>query len=192
MTVYHIEDSITEKNLQIAFINESQARNKYTFFASVAKKEGFVQISDIFTATANNEKEHAKLFYKYLQGRPVKIDFTFSSGIGKTLENLKLAASGEHFEWSELYKRFAKVAKEEGFDEIADTFCKVSEVEKHHDKRYSFLIKNIEEMLVFRREEPVNWICSNCGYIVHSKEAPEICPCCRHARAYFEILCENY
>lgn len=192
MTEYNIENSITEKNLQISFINESQARNKYTFFASIAKKDGFIQIANIFTATANNEKEHAELFYKYLQGRDVKVNFTFSSGIGDTLQNLKLAASGEHYEWSELYKRFAKVAKEEGFEEISDTFGKVAEVEKFHDRRYCTLIKNIEEMLVFKREEPVNWVCSNCGYVIHDKEAPEVCPCCKHARAYFEILCENY
>ena len=192
MSDYNIEDSITEKNLQIAFVNESQARNKYTFFASAAKKEGFNQISDIFISTANNEKEHAELFYKYLSGRDVKIDFVFSSGIGDTLHNLKHAANGEHFEWSQLYKRFSKVAKEEGFDEIADTFEKVSQVEKYHDERFCKLIKNIEEMLVFKKDKPVKWVCSNCGYIVNSMEAPFECPCCKHERAYFELLCENY
>lgn len=189
---YSIENSITEKNLQIAFINESQARNKYTFFASTAKKEGFEQIANIFISTANNEKEHAEIFYKYLEGRDVKVDFTFSSGWGNTLKNLKLAASGEHFEWSELYKRFAKVAKEEGFDEISQSFLCVSEVEKHHDNRYSSLIKNIEEMLVFKRDTEEEWHCLNCGYILTAKEAPEICPCCKHSKAYFEILCDNF
>lgn len=187
-----IKNSITEKNLQIAFVNESQARNKYTFFASTAKKEGFEQISKIFLDTANNEKEHAEIFYEYLEGNDVNVDFVFSSGWGNTLENLKMAASGEHFEWSELYKRFAKVAQEEGFDDISKSFLCVSEVEKHHDERYSKLIRNIEEMLVFSREEEVDWHCSNCGYILHAKKAPEICPCCKHAKAYFEILCDNF
>ena len=149
------------------------------------------QETNIFLITANNEKEHAELFYKYLEGRDVNVDFPFTSGFGDTLRNLKIAANGEHYEWSELYKRFAKVAQEEGFEEISNTFLCVAQVEKHHDERFCKLIKNIEEMLVFRREVQVAWICTNCGYIVSSKEAPEICPCCKHSRGYFEIFCEN-
>lgn len=170
----------TEKNLQTAFAGESQARNKYTYFASVAKKEGYVQISKIFETTAANEMEHAKLWFKLL------------GGIGTTAQNLKAAAEGENFEWTDMYARFAKEAREEGFDEIAATFEGVAAIEHEHENRYRRLLKNVEEGLVFSREGDTIWQCSNCGHIVIGKRAPEVCPVCAHPQAYFEIKAENY
>lgn len=183
----------TEKNLLKSFAGESQARNRYTYFASVAKKEGYVQISQIFEETANQEKEHAKRFFKFLEGGEVEITATVPAGvIGTTLENLKEAAAGEHEEWTQLYPSFAKVAREEGFDVIAAVWDNVSIAEKQHNKRYSDLIKNIEEGLVFERPEAVVWRCINCGFLSQGKKAPEACPACAHPKAYFELLGENW
>ena len=170
----------TEKNLWTAFAGESQARNKYDYFAGVAKKEGFQQIAAIFEETASNEKAHAKIWFKELQG------------IGNTAENLKAAAGGEHYEWTDMYAGFAKTAREEGFDQIANLFEGVAKIEKEHEERYLKLVKNIEEGLVFSRDGDVIWQCANCGHIVIGKKAPEVCPVCAHPQAYFQIKAENY
>lgn len=170
----------TEENLKEAFAGESQARNKYTYFASKAKKEGYVQISNIFAETAANEKEHAEIWYKILVG------------IGSTIDCLKEAAEGEAYEWQEMYPSFAKTAREEGFDEIAELFEGVAAIEKEHEERYRRLLKNIEDKIVFSRDGDCIWQCSNCGHIVVGKEAPEVCPVCNHAQAYFQLKAENY
>lgn len=170
----------TEKNLWEAFAGESQARNKYTYFASKAKKDGYVQISKIFEETAANEKEHAEIWFKLL------------NGIGSTAENLKAAADGENYEWTDMYDRMAKEAEEEGFTEIAAKMRGVAEVERHHEERYMKLLKNIEEGIVFSREGDTIWKCRNCGHIVVGKKAPEICPVCAHPQSYFEISAQNY
>ena len=170
----------TEKNLEAAFAGESQARNKYTYFASVAKKEGYEQIAALFLKTADNEKEHAKMWFKEM------------NGIGNTAENLLHAAEGENYEWTDMYARFAKEAKEEGFDKIAFLFEKVGEIEKEHEKRYLALLDNVKNGLVFSRDEDCIWQCSNCGHIVIGKKAPEICPVCSHPKAYFQLKAENY
>ena len=170
----------TEQNLMTAFAGESQARNKYTYFASVAKKEGYVQISKIFEETANNEKEHAKIWFKLLKG------------IGSTVDNLEAAANGENYEWTDMYASFAKEAKAEGFDEIAKLFEGVAEIEKEHEERYRKLLKNIKEDIVFSSEGDTIWQCSNCGHIVIGKKAPELCPVCNHPKAYFERKAQNY
>lgn len=175
-----LKDSKTYQNLLTAFSGESQARNKYTFFASKAKKDGYVQIAKFFEETANNEKEHAKIWFKILEG------------IGSTKENLKAAAEGENYEWTTMYKEMAKTAKEEGFDNIAFLFEKVAEIEKEHEERYNTLLKNIEDSKVFDKENEVIWKCSNCGYEFKGKGAPEVCPVCAHPQAYFEILSKNY
>jgi len=172
----------TEKNLQEAFAGESQARNKYTFFASKAKKDGYVQISNIFLETAANEKEHAEIWYKYLNGGKVS----------DTVTNLEDAAGGENFEWTDMYARMAREAREEGFDEIASKFEMVGAIEKEHEKRYRQLLDNITKERVFSRDGDVIWQCSNCGHIVIGKKAPEECPVCNHAQSYFQILAENY
>ena len=176
-----IKGTRTEKNLLKAFAGESQARNKYTFYASQAKKEGFEQIAALFTETANNEKEHAKMWFKLLNG-----------GIGKTVDNLKDAAAGENYEWTDMYPRMAKEAREEGFEEIAAKFEMVAEIEKHHEERYRKLLKNVQDKLVFSRDGDCIWQCSNCGHIVVGKQAPEVCPVCAHPQAYFEIKADNY
>ena len=170
----------TEKNLMEAFAGESQARNKYTYFASVAKKEGYEQIASIFLETAENEKEHAKLSFKKL------------AGIGSTVDNLKAAAAGENYEWTEMYPRMAKEAKEEGFAEIAKMFEGIAEIEKGHEARYRKLLKNIEEDKVFKKGEKTIWKCRNCGNIYEGVESPEVCPVCKHPRAYYEVKVENY
>lgn len=170
----------TEKNLEAAFAGESQARNKYTYFASVAKKQGFEQIADLFLKTANNEKEHAKMWFKEL------------NGIGDTAENLLAAAEGENYEWTDMYKDFAKTAEEEGFTELAHKFRLVAAIEKHHEERYRALLRNVETAEVFKRSEIKVWECRNCGHIVVGKEAPEVCPVCNHPQSYFEIHAENY
>jgi len=175
-----LKGSKTEKNLWVAFAGESQARNKYTFYASVAKKEGYEQIAAIFNETADNEKEHAKLWYKFLKG------------IGDTKANLKDAAAGENYEWTEMYRQFEEEAREEGFEEIADFFHEVAEVEEQHEKRYLALLKNLEEGKVFKKDEVVKWRCRNCGYVHEGKEAPEKCPACAHPQAFYELLAENY
>ncbi len=183
----------TEKNLLTAFAGESQARNRYTYFASQAKKEGYVQISDIFTETANQEKEHAKRFFKFLEGGEVEIAAAFPAGvIGTTLENLKAAAAGEHYEHTEMYPGFAKVAREEGFNAIAEVLEAISVAEKQHEKRYDDLAANIEVGKVFLKDETVTWRCRNCGYLHEGEEAPELCPACDHPQAHFELLGENW
>lgn len=170
----------TEKNLEAAFAGESQARNKYTYFASVAKKQGFEQIANLFLKTADNEKEHAKMWFKEL------------NGISDTAENLLAAAEGENYEWTDMYEDFAKTAEEEGFTELAHKFRLVAAIEKHHEERYRALLRNVETAEVFKRSEIKVWECRNCGHIVVGKEAPEVCPVCNHPQSYFEIHAENY
>jgi rubrerythrin len=183
----------TEKNLLTAFAGESQARNRYTYFASQAKKDGFVQIQGIFEETANQEKEHAKRLFKFLEGGEVEIQAAFPAGvIGTTAENLMAGASGEHYEWTEMYPGFAKTAREEGLAEIADVFEAIAVAEKQHEKRYNDLRANIEAGRVFKRDKPVVWRCRNCGYLHEGTEAPELCPACAHPQAHFEILGENW
>ena len=188
-----VKGTQTEKNLLTSFAGESQARNRYTFFASAAKKEGFEQISAIFTETAEQEKEHAKRMFKYLEGGTVEITASFPAGvIGKTIDNLKAAAAGENEEWTEAYPHFAEVADAEGFPEIAEMYRRIAIAEKGHEERYRAFIKNIEEGTVFAKEEETVWQCRNCGYIHVGKEAPESCPACNHPQAYFEVKKENY
>jgi len=183
----------TEKNILTAFAGESQARNRYTYFASKAKKEGFVQISAIFEETAAQEKEHAKRLFKLLEGEEVEIVGAFPAGtIGTTLENLKASAGGENYEHTIMYPDFAKVAREEGFDAVAYIFEAIAVAEKQHEKRYNDLAANIESDRVFKREESVTWQCRNCGYLHEGSEAPGACPACAHDQAHFELLGENY
>lgn len=171
----------TEANLMAAFAGESQARNKYTYYASKAKKDGYEQIAQIFTETANNEKEHANIWFKLLH-----------NGIGETPANLKDAAAGEHYEWTEMYKQFAREAKEEGFDHIAALFSRVGEIEEHHEQRFLALLSNIENKKVFEKLEIVTWICSNCGHLTVGEKAPEVCPVCAHPQAFFQLEAKNY
>jgi rubrerythrin len=188
-----MEETETEKNLLKAFAGESQARMRYDYFAKQAKKEGFEQIAAIFEETALNEKEHAKRFFRFLEGRPVEITATYPAGkIGTTAENLKAAAMGENEEWTELYPEFAKIAEEEGFSEVASTFKLVAQVEEEHERRYLKLLKNLEEGKVFKRDESVIWKCRNCGYLHEGTLAPDKCPSCLHPKSYFEIKGENY
>lgn len=183
----------TEKNILTAFAGESQARNRYTYFASQAKKDGYVQISEIFTETANQEKEHAKRLFKLLQGGEVEIAAAFPAGvIGTTLENLKEAAAGENYEHTDMYPGFAKTAEKEGFQEIADIFKAIAVAEKQHEKRYLGLAANIANGTVFKKKNSVVWRCRNCGYLHESKSAPEECPACAHPQAHFELLGENW
>lgn len=188
-----LKGSQTEKNLLGSFAGESQARNRYTYFASQAKKDGYVQIADIFAETADQEKEHAKRFFKLLEGGEVEIAAAFPAGVvGSTLENLNAAAAGERFEWTELYPSFAKVAREEGFEAAAIVWEMVSVAEKQHEKRYVELAGNIEADRVFKREQSVVWRCRNCGYLHEGMAAPEMCPACAHPQAHFELLGENW
>ena len=188
-----IKGTQTERNLLTAFAGESQARNRYTFFASVAKKEGYEQIANVFTETAGNEKEHAEIFFKYLKGGDVEITAAYPAGvIGKTQNNLEAAADGEKMEWSKIYAEFEKTAKKEGFAEIATSFKEISEVEEFHEKRYRKLAKNVGTGEVFKKKTVVKWHCTNCGYIHEGTEAPDVCPACKHAQAYYEVLAENY
>jgi rubrerythrin len=183
----------TEKNLLLAFAGESQARNKYTYFSGVARKEGLMQISAIFLETAEQEKEHAKRFFKFLEGGDVTISTNYSAGeIGSTLDNLLMAAAGENEEWSELYPKFANTAEKEGFQDIAETFRKISIAEKQHEKQYMELADNLKNGTVFKKGHVIIWRCRNCGFIHESKEAPEKCPACLHPQAYFEVLSENW
>ena len=183
----------TEKNLLTSFAGESQARNRYTYFASVAKKEGYEQIAAIFTETADQEKEHAKRMFKYLEGGMVEITASYPAGvIGRTLDNLQAAANGEHEEWAEMYPHFADVAEAEGFPEIAAMYRNISVAEKGHEERYRAFVKNVETAKVFAKEGEVVWQCRNCGYIHVGKEAPEVCPACLHPQAYFEVKKNNY
>lgn len=183
----------TERNLMHSFAGESQARMRYTYFASAAKKEGFVQISQVFEETANQEKEHAKRFFKFLEGGLVEVNAAFPAGvIGTTAQNLEAAANGELEEWSEAYPEFARIAREEGFEEIALVWENVSVAERQHEKRYRDLLNNIKNNHVFEKSEPVVWRCINCGFIIEGTQAPEKCPACAHAQAYFEVLAENW
>jgi len=188
-----LKGSTTEKNLMAAFAGESQARNRYTYFASKARKDGFRQVAEIFEETANQEKEHAERLFKFMPGGEVEISGAFPSGvIGKTIENLKAAARGENHEWTDMYPSFGAVAREEGFKAIASVFEAIAVAEKQHEKRYLALAKNIEDGEVFRKDEVVVWRCMNCGYVHEGLEAPEVCPACAHAQAYFELLGENW
>ena len=188
-----LKGSETEKNLLKSFAGESQARNRYTFFASVARKEDYVQIQRIFEETAANEKEHAEVFFKHLEGGEVEIVAAYPAGkIGTTEENLLAAAEGELMEWGTLYPDFAKVAREEGFLDVAESFTEIAEVEEAHEKRYRKLLENVKNGTVFKRDEEVEWHCLNCGYIHHGKEAPEVCPACDHPQSYYELHIPNY
>ncbi len=188
-----VKGTQTEKNLLAAFAGESQARNRYTYFTSQAKKEGFVQISKVFEETADQAKEHAKRLFKFLQGGEVEIQAAFPAGvIGTTAENLKAAAAGENYEWTDMYPSFAKTAEEEGFGEIAAAFKAIAVAEKQHEKRYNDLRANIEGGRVFKREKSVTWRCINCGYLYEGTEAPSKCPACAHPQSYFELLGENW
>lgn len=188
-----IKGSKTEQNLMTAFAGESQARNRYTFFAGAARKEGLIQIALIFEETAAQEKEHAERFFKFLQGGEVEITAAFPAGkIGTTLENLKAAAAGEEYEWTSMYSGFAKIAREEGYKDIALAFDRISVAERQHEKRYKDLAANLEAGRVFKRNGTVTWRCLNCGYLHEGEEAPKICPACLHPQAYFELLGENW
>lgn len=188
-----IKGTKTEKNLLAAFAGESQARNRYTYFASAARKEGFEQIANIFIETAENEKEHAKVFFKYLEGGDVEITASYPAGMIKdTKTNLEEAAAGENMEWSMLYSDFAKIAKDEGFAEVARSFEQIAKVEKFHESRYRKLINNIASSEVFKKKQPIKWHCINCGYIFEGAEAPKECPACKHPQSFYEVLAENY
>jgi len=188
-----IKGTRTEKNLLAAFAGESQARNRYTYFASAARKEGFEQIANILVETAENEKEHAKLFFKALEGGDVEITATYPAGMIKdTKSNLQEAAAGENLEWTTLYSNFTKTAKDEGFPEIARTFEQIAKVEKFHESRYRKLINNLVNGEAFKKKKPVKWHCINCGYVFEGEEAPKECPVCKHPQAFYEVLTENY
>ena len=189
----NIAGTFTETNLLRAFAGESQARNRYTYFASQARKEGFMQIADIFAETADQEKEHAERFFKYLTGGEVEIRASFPAGcIGTTVENLAAAAAGEYEEWNNLYPSFAETAREEGFNDIARCFEFICVSERQHERRYRALLKNVTSGTVFAREREVMWRCRNCGYLHYGKGAPELCPACQHEKGYFELLAENW
>lgn len=188
-----IKGTKTEKNLLAAFAGESQARNRYTYFASAARKEGFEQIANIFAETAENEKEHAKVFFKHLEGGDVTITAAYPAGkIADTKTNLEAAAAGEKLEWTTLYADFGKIAKEEGFPEVARSFEQISKVEKFHESRYRKLIQNITDKEVFKKKGAVKWHCINCGYVIEGSEAPKECPACKHPQSYYEVLAENF
>lgn len=185
--------SQTEKHLMTAFAGESQARNKYTYYAGVARKAGLEQISAIFLETADNEKEHAKVYFQLLKGGEVPITAAYPAHLSdNTVENLQAAAAGEQYEWTTMYQNFAQVAKEEGFMDAYQAFTQVAKVEKEHEKRYRALIDNLEKGKVFKKDQPAKWHCRNCGYVVEAKDAPPICPACKHPQAYYEVLAENY
>ncbi len=188
-----IKGTKTEKNLLASFAGESQARNRYTYFASAARKEGYEQIANIFTETAENEKEHAKVFFKYLEGGDVEITASYPAGmIRDTKTNLQEAAAGENLEWTTLYSDFAKIAKDEGFPEIAQSFEQIAKVEKFHESRYRKLINNIVNGEVFKKKTAIKWHCINCGYIFEGTDAPKECPVCKHPQGFYEVLSENY
>ena len=188
-----VKGTQTEKNLLKAFAGESQARNRYTFFASAARKEGYEQIANIFTETAGNEKEHAEVFFKYLEGGDLEIEAAYPAGIiGDTKANLKAAADGEKMEWSEIYAEFERTARKEGFPDVATSFKEIAEVEEFHERRYRKLAANVAAGEVFKKKTVVKWHCTNCGYIHEGPEAPKECPACKHAQAYYELLAENY
>lgn len=188
-----VKGTATEQNLLKSFSGESQARNRYTFFASKARKEGFEQIAGVFAETADQEKEHAERFFKYLEGGMVEITASFPAGvISNTMDNLREAAAGENEEWSDLYPHFADVADAEGFPEIANTWRQVAKVEYEHERRYLTLLERVTSGTNFKREEPITWQCRNCGFVIEGTEAPDLCPACQHAKAYFEPKKENY
>ncbi|HEX7364676.1 MAG TPA: rubrerythrin family protein [Dehalococcoidia bacterium] len=188
-----VKGTKTEKNLLTAFAGESQARNRYTYFASAARKEGFEQISGIFTETAENEKEHAKVFFQYLEGGDVEIIAGYPAGmIRDARSNLEAAAAGENMEWTTIYADFAKIARDEGFPQIANSFKQIAEVEKFHEARYRNLINNIVNSQVFKKKASIKWHCRNCGYVFEGTEAPRECPACKHPQAFYEVLAENY
>ena len=188
-----LKGSKTEKNIITVFAGESQARNRYTYFASKAKKDGYVQISQIFEETAGQEKEHAERLFKLLQGGDAEVQAAFPAGvIGTTAENLRAGAGGENYEWTEMYPGFAEVAREEGFNSIAKIFESIAVAEKQHENRYLGLVANVEAGTVFKKDESVVWRCLNCGYVHEDEEAPKVCPACAHEQAYFELLCENW
>jgi len=188
-----LKGSQTEKNLLKAFAGESQARNRYSYFAEVARKEGYKQIEAIFQETADNEREHAEVFFKYLEGGPLEIQATYPAGIvGTTEDNLLAAANGEKEEWGKIYPEFAEVAREEGFGDVATSFKEIGEVEVYHERRYRKLLANVKNGEVFKKDSPVKWKCRNCGYVHEGDEAPEFCPACKHAREYYEVWVENY
>ena len=185
--------SKTEKNLLTAFAGESQARNRYTYFAGAARKEGYEQIANLFSETEENEKEHAKVFFKHLQGSDVEITAAYPAGvIGKTKANLEAAAAGEKMEWTTIYASFAKTAKEEGFAEVARSFEQISKVEKFHEARYRKLIENVVKKKGFNKEKATKWHCINCGYVIEGMKPPKLCPACQHPQSYFEVLAENF
>ena len=192
MTDKKLSGTKTEQNLINAYAGESQARNRYTYFAKQAKEEGYEQISEIFCMTADNEKEHAKLFYEYIGNTRGHVDAEYPFELGTTEENLESAAAGEKEEWSFLYADAEKTAREEGFDEIADTFHHVIEAEKHHEQRYLKLLENIKNDTVFSKDKEILWMCRECGYVYKGKSAPKKCPNCHHPQGYFQVLCENY
>jgi len=188
-----LKGSETEKNLLKAFAGESQARNRYTYFASASRKEGFEQIAGIFEETADNEKEHAKVFFKHLEGGDATIEASYPAGkIGTTAENLLAAAEGEKMEWGTLYPGFEKAARKEGFNEVADSFKQIAEVEENHEKRYRKVLENVKSSKVFKKDKVVRWKCRNCGYVHEGTEAPKICPACKHPQSFYELLSENY
>jgi len=188
-----VKGTRTEKNLLTAFAGESQARNRYTFFSSQARKEGYIQIADIFEETANQEKEHAKRFFSFLEGGDVEITAAYPAGVtGTTAENLKAAADGEKAEWTLIYQEFARVAKQEGLNAVAALFEFISVAEKQHERRYRGLLANLEKATVFKKDKPVTWRCRNCGYVHTGPEAPQTCPACAHPQAYYEVLAENW
>ena len=188
-----VKGTETEKNLLKAFAGESQARNRYTYFAGVARKAGYEQIANIFTETAENEREHAKIYFKHLEGGNVEITAAYPGGtIGETLANLEAAAAGEKMEWSDLYPSFERTARAEGFPEIAASFKEIAEVEEFHEKRYRKLAANVQAGEIFKKPASVKWHCTNCGYIHEGPEAPAVCPACKHPQAYYEVLAENY
>jgi rubrerythrin len=188
-----IKGTRTEKNLLAAFAGESQARNRYTYAASVARKEGYLQIAELFLETAENEKEHAKRFFKFLEGGMVEITASYPAGvIGTTAENLEAAAAGEHEEWTELYPAFAAIAKEEGFPEVVTAFTMIARAEKAHEERYLKLLENVRAQKVFKSEQPTRWKCRNCGYVHEGTEPPGKCPACLHPQEYFELQADNY
>jgi rubrerythrin len=192
-TTMKIKGTQTEKNLLAAFAGESQARNRYTFAASKAKKEGYEQIAAVFQETADNEKEHAEVFFKHLQGGMAEITAEYPAGaIGTTAENLKEAAEGEKMEWGTLYPGFATTAEEEGFPEVAASFRSIADVEAYHERRYRKLLENVEKNKVFKKDKPVKWKCRNCGYVHEGTDAPKVCPACQHPQSYYEVWMENY
>jgi rubrerythrin len=185
--------SQTEKNLLAAFAGESQARTRYSFFSSTARKEGYEQIAAIFQETSDNEKEHAQLFFKHLKGGLVEIKASYPAGVnGSTADNLKAAAAGEKLEWGTLYPNFADVAEQEGFKDVATTFRMVAKVESYHERRYNKLLESVEQGIVFKKDQPIKWKCRNCGFVFEGQQAPEKCPVCSHPKAYFEVWVENY